>query len=1104
MKLTYISDSIQFKYKDAVYSFLPTGDIESFTYGHIMINGYIGNKKDGSANNIWLRVYRKNKIDFYPLLGISSHAHVSKGKHGLKFSGMADNISYEILFRPSGSLWFWDISLEGNGEKVDIVYGQDIGMANQCAVLENELYAAQYLGHTVLEDARGFHICSRQNLLQDDAFPFLQQGMLNGRAIGYSTDGLQFFGLSYKAGNVPAALSKGLECKVLQSESSYIALQSCSVTLTQKQSFTFYCLFQSNHPGKVSSLESMDKILSVYHTLPREKEYEPLPRIKVRPIFGAPFSSPLWEKSMVDRIFPKRKLEEYENGQLLSFFLPDDSHVALAQKELFTERAHGNIITTQADMERINHNLITSTHYIYGIFNSQTAIGNTTKHKLLSTARSQFNLFKNSGQRIWVSIEGQFRILGLPSAFETGFCYSRWFYQIGNDILQITSWAVSDRSEIVTEVKSLQGISYDFIVANQLVMGVHEFTAPISLEEDKDILHIYPNAPSSPYPDWHYDIQVPGAAYTWSDDRIFFEGSSPQNGTMLCLSLQNQSQFQIVLQGFLEEETSQAIPARDFQRERLLCQTYYNQALCGFFLEKGKVPEKELEKINTISKWYAHNALIHFSAPHGLEQPGGAAWGTRDICQGPFEFFLTTQKYQLARNILLKIYSHQFSATGEWPQWFMFDKYSDCQTECHGDVVFWPLKCIGDYLVSTGDDSIWEEKIPYRDADPSTVISLAEHVKLAVSSIEKRFLPDTFLISYAGGDWDDTLQPAEPSMKDNLVSSWTQALAFQVLQLLHTAMSGYDDGYSMHLKELAHKIKESFERYFIVNGTIAGFLLRSPDGTFSPLLHPEDEKTGIHLRLLPLTRSIIAELADNQLAGHNMDLIEKNLHFPDGVRLMDSPAEYDGGVSHLFRRAEQAANVGREISLQYVHAHIRYIEALCRLGKKQEAWNALFEINPIGIKDYVPNAALRQSNLYFSSSDGAFHDRYEYFKDFYRLHDGSIPVKGGWRIYSSGPGIYISRLIGNILGIRFTENALIIDPVLPSSMDGLRFHYRCFGHDRIFIYHLSEDNLHRPVRIIQNGREVPGVPLDNPYRSTGVSVNKNDLDLLSSEIHIYA
>ncbi|MEG6574922.1 hypothetical protein [Caldibacillus debilis] len=35
-------------------------------------------------------------------------------------------------------------------------------------------------------------------------------------------------------------------------------------------------------------------------------------------------------------------------------------------------------------------------------------------------------------------------------------------------------------------------------------------------------------------------------------------------------------------------------------------------------------------------------------------------------------------------------------------------------------------------------------------------------------------------------------------------------------------------------------------------------------------------------------------------------------------------------------------------------------------------WKALFVINPVGIREAVPNAAIRQSNTCFSSSDGDF------------------------------------------------------------------------------------------------------------------------------------
>ena len=61
-----------------------------------------------------------------------------------------------------------------------------------------------------------------------------------------------------------------------------------------------------------------------------------------------------------------------------------------------------------------------------------------------------------------------------------------------------------------------------------------------------------------------------------------------------------------------------------------------------------------------------------------------------------------------------------------------------------------------------------------------------------------------------------------------------------------------------------------------------------------------------------------------------------------------------------------------------------------------------------------------------------FPDRYLlYDRDFEKLRDGTIGVRESWRLYSSGPGIYLHQLVSNILGIRFLGGSLIVDPVLP-------------------------------------------------------------------------
>jgi cellobiose phosphorylase len=194
--------------------------------------------------------------------------------------------------------------------------------------------------------------------------------------------------------------------------------------------------------------------------------------------------------------------------------------------------------------------------------------------------------------------------------------------------------------------------------------------------------------------------------------------------------------------------------------------------------------------------------------------------------------------------------------------------------------------------------------------------------------------------------------------------------------------------------------------------------------------------------LLPFNRGIISQLFNPEDIAHYRAIINQHLRHPDGVRLMDTAVQYRGGKKTYFQRAETAANFGREIGIQYVHAHIRYIEAMCQLGDGQEAWWGLNVIHPIQIQQTVRHAAYRQSNVYFSSSDAAFFDRYQAKKEFEKIRQGTIPVKAGWRLYSSGPGIYLHQLITKFFGIRYEHGLLVVDPVIPDIFKDLLVTYK--------------------------------------------------------------
>jgi cellobiose phosphorylase len=151
---------------------------------------------------------------------------------------------------------------------------------------------------------------------------------------------------------------------------------------------------------------------------------------------------------------------------------------------------------------------------------------------------------------------------------------------------------------------------------------------------------------------------------------------------------------------------------------------------------------------------------------------------------------------------------------------------------------------------------------------------------------------------------------------------------------------------------------------------------------------------------------------------HHLELIREHLIFPDGVRLMDRPVAYRGGPQTIFRRAESASFFGREIGLMYTHAHLRYAEAMSALGDSSALFEALGVVNPVSIGDGAPQALPRQRNAFFSSSDAAFPDRDSASAHWDRVKAGTIGFEGGWRIYSSGPGIFTGLLIRRGFGRR--------------------------------------------------------------------------------------
>ncbi|MBB3112582.1 cellobiose phosphorylase [Paenibacillus phyllosphaerae] len=1096
---------------DLRFTFHPSGDLYEALGSGFMLNQVLTGPTEGALNNIYLRIHREEGLAIYPLIGLQSKSLISRSGNRISWRGEAGGTNYEVSFMLSGrGVWFWDVQLHSGGTflAADVVYGQDIGLASPAAVRSNEAYLSQYLDHSVYADPdKGWIVCTRQNQPQSGQFPYLQQGSLTG-AEAYATDGFQFFGLSYKDTHRPEALEQpSLPSEVYQYEFAYAALQSGRMNLAKGGRAVFYGLFRDDHPQAVTEAEFQDVLADAWEEVQREAgsaeatEFNSVPARSAD--LGVPvYSQPLTQEQVETR-YPHRLQEEREDGELLSFFTPTYEHVVLKAKELRTERPHGHILMSGAP-DRAGAEVLTSTAYMYGVFHSQLVVGNTSYNKLISNTRNALNALKTSGQRIYAEVDGKYRMLAMPSLFEIGFNYATWIYVLEDDVIRVTSYTTADRPEAVLELVSERQQNRKFLITTQVTMSEREFEVPYEYERAGNSV-VFRAADgtlaSNTYAQLRYRMTLTGAEASAHDERRLVPSIQPGIAPLYVIETTATSAWQLRIDGGLDGlQEERAVPSLEASAAQ------YRQDMAarmnGFALSHPD-DSPGVERLNILAWWYTHNMRVHFAVPHGLEQYGGAAWGTRDVCQGPAEYFLAVQHYEAVQDIIRTVYSHQYEDDGAWPQWFMFDQYYRIQQdESHGDIIVWPLKLLGDYIAATGDFAILEEELPFtqREAHDFTkqTYTLLEHVQKQIGYIRSHFLHDTHLSSYGDGDWDDTLQPASASLRTYMVSSWTVALTYQAMLQFGRLLAEGDGAanerrirFGSEAIRMAESIREDFHRYMQPDAVIPGFLYMEEANRPEKLLHPEDTRTGIQYRLLPMTRSMIAELLTPEQAQRHYELIKRELQFPDGVRLMNRPAAYEGGVSTRFKRAEQASNFGREIGLQYVHAHIRFIEAMAKLGHAEEAWHALQVINPVGLREVVPNAELRQSNSYFSSSDGKFATRAEAANRFEELRSGSAPVKGGWRIYSSGPGIYMNQLISNFLGIRHAAGELLLDPILPEELDGLTLRYAIGGRPVRIQYRIGGQAI---KRITLNGSELALERIPNPYRSTGARVELASLD----------
>lgn len=1078
-----------------------SGSIRRMECEDMLIHLFPTNAVEAGPCNVYVRVLRDDGVELIPLLGPCSPVRWTFSEHGAEGQGMWNLLALRIrlVMAESCTAWFWHVQLENRGEEVyrcDLMHTQDLGLAHYGAVRLNEYYVSQYIDHMALDhDQRGVCLASRQNQSMGGRYPSLLVGSL-GRAVSYATDALAVYGKEYRCGQHASGLHKGLPGKKFQHEHALVALQEEEFLLEagQSQLRGFFAHLAIDHPAALSAadVQRVETTLALPEAIcaPWSESRENVAPSQGKFSHAREFAIDEITDDQLESFFGKdRCQEERVDGRLLSFFTPRHEHVVLRAKEAMVLRPHGHIMRSGFSWVP-DEAAMTSTAWMMGVFHSMVTQGHVSINRFLSTCHSYLGLFRSHGQRVFVELDGEWRLLGVPSVFSMTSQQCRWIYCFDGGLIEVTSLAEEETHRLSLQVRVIEGPARKFFLSHHVSLNGDDGMAGGAVDfvcngNQEVVARAIPDSDvGRRFPEGSFVIAVDDATLweTVGGDEMLWSDGESRGESFLCMQTRATDRIALTITGCL-------VPQSDASKQATDPSAALDWRLS---LDPAHPQAAPMQAVTQIIPWLVNNALVHYLSPRGLEQYSGGGWGTRDVCQGPLELLLSLGLFTAARDLLCRVFRQQ-NADGDWPQWFMFfDRERNIRPgDSHGDIVYWPVLALAQYLCASRDATILEERLPYFHPEGDAAaehVSVADHVGKALELIRSRVIAGTVLAAYGHGDWNDSLQPAKADMRDHLCSSWTVTLNYQTYRNLAEAyarLGRYEE--AQVLAEQAAKILAEFQEMLVIDDVVTGLLYFHPEGTPEALLHPSDRNTGLCYSLLPMIHGIINDMFRPEQAAHHLGLIRQNLLGPDGARLFNRPMKYQGGISHNFQRAETASFFGREIGVMYTHAHIRYAEALARYGDADGLLMALQQINPICLQTIVKSAGLRQSNCYYSSSDAAFSDRYDAYEHYDQVLSGDISLEGGWRVYSSGSGIAVRLILQSFLGIRLEADGVIIDPVIAPALSGLKASVSVAGHRWHVEYRVGARGC-GPVSVTANGEVLQGERLPNPYRCGGLRI----------------
>jgi len=437
------------------------------------------------------------------------------------------------------------------------------------------------------------------------------------------------------------------------------------------------------------------------------------------------------------------------------------------------------------------------------------------------------------------------------------------------------------------------------------------------------------------------------------------------------------------------------------------------------FLGNIQVKTPDLSMDYLLNGWLMYQTLsCRYLSRTAFYQSGGA-YGFRDQLQDSMSIGILNPS--ITREQILRSASRQY-LEGDVQHWWHPVINSGIRTRFSDDLLWLPYVTI-EYVKSSGDYSVLEEKAPYLEDEPLrngederyTIVnvsnkegSIYEH---CIKAIDKALKFGRHNIPLMGsGDWNDGMSTV--GNKGEGESVWVGWFLYKILDgFQEICKYKKDDEKEKEYTAFKEFIKENLEK----EAWDGGWYRRAYFDNGKPLGSRENDECKIDS--IAQSWSIISNAAKEERANEAMESVDKYLVDKDKglIKLLAPP--FDKSSLEPGYIKGYVAGV-RENGGQYTHAAVWVILALTKLGLGTKAWKYYNMINPINHSNTELEARRYKVEPYVMAAD-------VYIKE---PHGG----RGGWSWYTGASGWMYKVGIEDILGLKKVEGkGYLIKPCIP-------------------------------------------------------------------------